>query len=686
MLRRRYKRSVPFLLGTLLVFCVLVLLAVHSTVSGTSVGSKGESVEAVVLFLLDESGGVSGLCCGAKPEKVYVVKEGKDRYDLITFILTTMAALYSNGDSKGPLIGVAKFADKYEQVFDFFPASELFVEALKLKDYEKRLREASKLDPCRTDYAMALNEAKYALDEAAGRFSDSGVQKVRKVLVLITDGSFRGSELEAKDREVKHQEAQDRLEELVKKRLNDLEIHVLLLGERECFEKNDCGLDSLEHKLRRDDLQWWKHTFPSELANVSVVRREGNENAFRALLEDLKEFMPPHVDYGWLDSTNRRLKIKIYPQSVEICINAVISVEALRASLALKTDKIKKSIFGEFKPSHTARHLVYCNEQLEAGYSKDWFVEFHEFHMMALEGNYEVFLWWELDNKSPTIERLEVPSELPLNVDCDNLKVTVRLNIPPEIQNPKQPEKGWKQGDWYELVVKVTDEEGEPIVDEWREFITGDLLLTHTFNLCNIQMRPMSAKISASIEISNPVGISTLSSKSASLNLYLKPEFEGWDIVQGENGYITITIPIKYAQYAPDGFKPFIKFEGKKPDAQNCPKDGPYFLKDDEPGTQNLKSTQNLKIFIKQENDRTVYQLVLIPTESRRTGIIDCYQKVCLSDEGPRRFFDCEETIMELPSSEEDSRSGVCPQWPLAALLSPLILRRLFTLKRSGEM
>ena len=79
-----------------------------------------------VLFLIDESGGVSGRC----PQDPTTDKGGL-RYDLVRFYLSLWKAYYSgrgalSEDDKGVLdklprlyVGVAQFACTYEQVFPF---------------------------------------------------------------------------------------------------------------------------------------------------------------------------------------------------------------------------------------------------------------------------------------------------------------------------------------------------------------------------------------------------------------------------------------------------------------------------------------------------------------------------------------------------------------------------------------
>jgi hypothetical protein len=214
-----------------------------------------QSEETVaVLFLVDESGGVNGKCDVSKDLVFVVDNQEAQRYQIVHFFLTLMGSLYDEEyglPDKTSLpnlqIGVAQFAEDYQVVYEFVSATQVFQTQLPPEG------PVDDIGVCYTDYVHALDSARKDLESTNAD---------HRILILITDGSFRGSEQSWSAVQQKHEEirgtVESKLKELHEKQIS---VYSFVLGINECVEQNDCGLRSIagndEYGMRKGDLRTW---------------------------------------------------------------------------------------------------------------------------------------------------------------------------------------------------------------------------------------------------------------------------------------------------------------------------------------------------------------------------------------------------------------------------------------------
>lgn len=260
-------------------WCLVVVLSILASFAGLAVSamdtfatSQPPSLKAQeadteerptvgVLFLVDESGGVNGHCQVSDEHVLIVDEEEGKRYQIIRFFMALLGSVYDNqyGDlsrqSKPAVqVGVSQFADDYERVYGFTLAEDLFSDPFTLE------RRDIALNACRTDYPTALARASQDLIE---------LDVDHRVLVIITDGSFRGFELATDATEDEHTEIRNEVAEAFRDNIQvqDIQTFVYILGYKSvCYDSLDCGLASEEYEIRRGDMDRW-----GEWSNSSEV-------------------------------------------------------------------------------------------------------------------------------------------------------------------------------------------------------------------------------------------------------------------------------------------------------------------------------------------------------------------------------------------------------------------------------
>lgn len=214
-----------------------------------------------VLFLVDESGGVSGGAREYCPQDPVVDQEGL-RWDLVRFYIALWQAWYDSAN-RWPLsgsaneewpslkVGIAAFARDYNSILPLTDISELNQSG----PWEGiRMTSASPVNPqdptwfCNTAYQEALSKAMEELKQ------QNDVSQ--RILILLTDGSFEGV-LPADQRDNIRRGVEKKLKELDD---NGIQVWVLLFGEDRCRQENDpdCHLSSDKISARNVDLDIWQ--------------------------------------------------------------------------------------------------------------------------------------------------------------------------------------------------------------------------------------------------------------------------------------------------------------------------------------------------------------------------------------------------------------------------------------------
>lgn len=271
---------------------------------------QSDPASTAVLFLIDESGGVSGRCSNVDSTKVFVTDDQGRRYDLVRFYLQLWRAYYHfmaehvQSDSISPVIqvGIGQFAKENELKW-FLPLSK--VQDLGYKGAEKfeELKDQNRMLAGFDADWFCWTSFKPALEAALQELENSG--SANKVLVLLTDGSSKGDE-RAQETEAVRTNARNNtklaLESLKKTGIN---VVVVLLGGNDCPDGTDCGLQGDEPKFRDQDLTLWKGWEAEGLLTLIP----DDAQAIRQLAETkvMEPLMPGYglPFSGWLDQSNK---------------------------------------------------------------------------------------------------------------------------------------------------------------------------------------------------------------------------------------------------------------------------------------------------------------------------------------------------------------------------------------------
>ncbi len=270
-----------------------------------------EGQDTAVLFLIDESGGVSGKCEQADSTNVFVTDgEEGSRYELVRFYFQLWRAYdkfladQENTEDHAPSpiqVGIAQFAkrDELHELLSISPIGSLSgsagayaFERLQRQDDLLAGRDANWF--CWTDFASAL-------DVASERLEASGAAK--KVLVLLTDGSSRGSETEQETEAVRSGARETTEQALRRLKDSNIEMLVTIWQGSNCIIEDTCELSEDEFRLRKDDLARWKSWEADELLTLvdddQVIKKLAATSAFMPLMPGSGRFAT-----GWIDQSN----------------------------------------------------------------------------------------------------------------------------------------------------------------------------------------------------------------------------------------------------------------------------------------------------------------------------------------------------------------------------------------------
>lgn len=270
-----------------------------------------------VLFLIDESGGVSGRCGNVEPSSVRVTDAEGHRHELVRFYLQLWRAYHAflrdrgKLDGASPLIqmGVMQFAKENEPqvLLDITPIGDLLDDLgattfARLQSQDTMLTGIDANWFCWTDFSSAL-------DGAAEKLNNSGAES--KTLVLLTDGSTRGNENEQECEENNEECLEARLaarstaREAIERSLRRLQTShieplVVIWQGNDCREEDPCGLSDNEFSMRKDDLARWESWERAGLLDLindeQAIRALAETTSFSTLLPGVGQFAT-----GWID-------------------------------------------------------------------------------------------------------------------------------------------------------------------------------------------------------------------------------------------------------------------------------------------------------------------------------------------------------------------------------------------------
>jgi hypothetical protein len=294
-----------------------------------------------VLFLIDESGGVSGRCGDVDPSNVFVTDAEGRRHQLVRFYLQLWRAYYAfledqqslDGVARPIYMGIMQFA-KQDQSIEFLEVSaigdllgEQGADRFGQLQHQYTMLAGDEFDSdwfCWTDFPSALERAAEELNNA---------QAEHKVLVLLTDGSTRGNESEEESLAVRSA-ARQSIEETLRE-LNSSEIDVLTVIWRgdECIEENTCGLSTPggEFEQRKDDLRGWESWESKDLLTLiddkQAIKALAETSSFSPLLPGVGQYAT-----GWIDSTSDQPSTSFFSEVARLLKVVAVTSDAISPS------------------------------------------------------------------------------------------------------------------------------------------------------------------------------------------------------------------------------------------------------------------------------------------------------------------------------------------------------------------
>lgn len=287
-----------------------------------------------VLFLIDESGGVSGRCDAVDSNNVFITDAEGRRYELVRFYLQLWRAYYQFLQDEDALESVSRPISMGIVQFARQDQSNVFLEITAIQDLLNEqgadrfnvLRNTDNmLDRagddanwfCRTDFPSAL-------DRAAEKLSSSEAD--RKVLVLLTDGSTRGNEREQEDLDTRSTARQSMERALSRLNDSDIELLTVIWQGNECRANNDCGLSDQEFEHRKDDLarweRWEREGLLTLIDEMHPIQALAGTPSFSPLLPGVGQYAT-----GWIDGTTDQTIRNFFSEVARLLKVVVITSE-----------------------------------------------------------------------------------------------------------------------------------------------------------------------------------------------------------------------------------------------------------------------------------------------------------------------------------------------------------------------
>lgn len=495
-----------------------------------------------LLFLIDESGGVSG-----RWPQVPVTDEDGLRYDLVRFYLSLWEAYYSgrwvlSSKDKNVLddlprlyVGVAQFASTYKEVFPFTSASDLFGPK-EWDGFRQRLLSPETMLSGFTDDWFRNTAYTEALTETVKSFPPDAS---RRILVLLTDGSFQGvipieGRLEARDR------VRTALEQLFS--TYGIEVHVLLLGEHMCRQGSDCPLSLNASDARHVDLDTWK-----EWSVSARAARPEEETAFEMMGNALADLLPgAHYHDGWLDG-GEQTPLPFLGGTQRVRVGIVTSRQPFDGALHLRDeDSIEVDVRPQGPQWFHGEAKVPATDSLSECLSHQWTLELRE--------NLTVYYWLVTGKKQVSIASLtHSPETVVLNKGQD---MTVAIGLTTQPQPPR----------CYQLAVSVGDQEEMLDLEGDSESLNLHFTLPITLSWGLLLVRAQLVYTDEPEKSPRPVEhVLSVRFEPEIGRVMVAPSPEVWERGQG----VVMTVPIPYAVRIPEFEAHFAlfpeRFDGDEP-------------------------------------------------------------------------------------------------------------------------
>jgi len=496
-----------------------------------AVKSQANPGVTAVLFLIDESGGVSGECRQTEQE-VLVTDSAGLRHDVVRFFLTLWEAYYSDrwllpgvqgihSNLVNLHVGVMQFADGLaDPALPFTPASKLASSDAWNSLYQRSLSKEmlggqSNIWFCHTRYSEVL-----------GQLTDHfPPQASRRIVVLFTDGSFRGTTESTRD--ASRRAAKDALTGLSDQ---GVEIYVMLLGKSMCSNSEgtgqaDCqGISQPEQDRRVVDLEIWKAL---GVSGTIIVLDE--QNPFESTGIALDSLLPGrHFQASWLSAPSKQALPSFLGHTERARVVAITSKPPDTGMLQLY-DENNLGILWNHQRGQWLQGDKELPDSTPGCQPREWRLESHQ--------DMSVYYWIVPDHDVPIIRSLEVSREQVVLNENPHIVVTTHLGGRTNCRN------------CYRLVVTVGDDVG----GVQKEVNLGEVsdLVPLEFDLpLELDWGPLPVRAQLTYEQSPEI---PLGFQDGYFQVRFQPQV-GKIIVapSTDEGLASIAVPIHYAAQVPD--------------------------------------------------------------------------------------------------------------------------------------
>jgi len=495
---------------------------------------QGSDGTTAALFLIDESGGVSGKC--PQPGQVLVTDSAGLRYDVVRFFLTLWEAYYSeqwllpgvqgiHSNLVNLHVGVIQFADGLaDPALPFTPASKLAGSDAWNSLYQRSQSSEGMLGGqsfnwfCHTRYSEVLGQL-------ADHFPP---QASRRIVVLFTDGSFRGTTEAARD--ASRCAAKDALTNLSDQ---GVEIYVMLLGKSMCSNSEgtgqaDCqGISQTEQNRRAVDLEIWE-----ALRGSGKITLLDEQNPFESTGGAMDSLLPGRLfQTGWLSATSKQALPSFLGHTARARVVAITSQPPEIGMLQLRDEN---NLEISLQPQQ--EQWLQGDKQLPDGTPgcqplAPWRLESRQ--------DMSVYYWIVPDHDVPSIRYLELsPEQVVLN-ENRHIIVTTHLGGRTNCRN------------CYRLIVTVGDDVG----GVQKEVNLGEVsdLVPLEFDLpLELDWGPLPVRAQLTYEQSPEI---PLGFQPGSFQVRFQPQVSEIVVAPStDEGLASITVPIHYAAKVP-GFE-----------------------------------------------------------------------------------------------------------------------------------
>ncbi len=542
---------------------VLPSVDVANAMSNSNIITNAQSEGTAVLFLIDESAGVSGKSrCPNVPDNLIlpVDEQAQMRYKFTRFYLALWQTYYAQegtpdfwrntstnrGQQPSPpppplVVGIAQFAKDYRDLLpltsieDVYSGDKLDVVLPEPIDV---LQDKPSDWSCYTDFNDAISRAVQDL-------INTGMPDLH--LVLLTDGVFRGWESEASNETIRAEVATSLRDDVLGQVQTDINIKVLLLGKNICIASDDptCAeLTDGEYALRHSDWGRW-----SEWQNEGLITLLDSGNPLPDFAQYVQHLLPasgrflPVDGGGWYPLTTLSGNV----DNTHLVLLTSGNLNGLTVYYREGSDQNGR--IAATTPSYSGitsevHHIQSTLQPVTASGCSSY----TSWLPLQQSGRTSVYYWEDSNVTQPSLQNLEL-SSTQVEINGSNPLLTVSVELAPDSisVNPNCYQVFFKLGDGLPVYVDLpSSNNGSQIVEytfnneffpdtlDWGDIqLNAGIVLKNATNLPPIGSPPQPQTVKVVYSLAIPLSSQQISETLVAPN--------------GDPQATVLTIPISYA-------------------------------------------------------------------------------------------------------------------------------------------